>query len=301
MRTYLYISYKCNCNCFFCASDKTNVTKDENEVTLEEAKKFILESPIKQDLIISGGEPTIHRDFLEIVRFAKQNFEHVSLMSNGIKFADMDFLKATIDAGVDRISIPFYSSVDSELNHMVGNPNAYANVMRGISNINELLTLRPFDVQIKLLLAKFTYKSNPISIDFIASHFGNLKNVSLFGFHISEKALQHADDCIINYNESRLYNDLSIEKMQKYGFDYHVCEIPLCAFSEKIIGVLLKSKRIVYTGDTYLKRPDSQTKVVSSSFFLPEECSACALIDLCPKVLKKNASSFDHGLKPLIF
>ena len=125
MRSYLYISYKCNCNCFFCASDETNIITERNEVSFEDAKKFILSSPCKQNLDISGGEPTIHKDFLKIVHFAKQHFEHVTLMTNGIKFADIGFLKSTIDAGVDRISIPFYSADENEHNYMVGNPNAF--------------------------------------------------------------------------------------------------------------------------------------------------------------------------------
>lgn len=300
MRTYLYISYKCNCNCFFCASDKTNVIKECNEVSLKDAKQFILNSPIKKNLIISGGEPTIHKDFLEIVMFAKQHFEFVSLMTNGIKFADMNFLKSTIEAGVDRISIPFYSSIESEHNYMVGNSSAFEKFIHCISNINELLSEKYFDVQIKLLLSKFTYKLNSDSIDYLASNFPNIKRVSLYGFHISEKGLQHKDECIINYNESRYYNDIAIKKLEKYGLDFYVCEIPLCAFSEETISLLLKSNRIAYTDETYLKRPDRQTKIVSSSVYVPKECNICSVSKLCPKILGKNASSFDFGISPII-
>ncbi len=48
MRTYLYISYKCNCDCIFCAFDETNIIKDNNEVSFEDAKKFMLNSPDKK-------------------------------------------------------------------------------------------------------------------------------------------------------------------------------------------------------------------------------------------------------------
>lgn len=300
MRTYLYLSYKCNCNCFFCASDKTNTLSTANEVSIEEAQRFILNSPIKDNLIISGGEPTIHNDFIDIVRYAKQHFKHVSLMTNCIRFSDAGFLKKTIEAGVDRISIPFYSSIEKEYNYMVGNQNAFKSYIQGLSNINALLPERQFEVQIKLLLAKFTYKLNPKSIEYIATRFPNIKQLSLFGFHISNKALSHADECIIDYNESRTYNDKTILSLIQNSFDFHVCEVPLCAFSEGIIGYLIKTKRVVYTDDTYLKRPDRRTNIVSSSHYLPKECTLCSLTKLCPKILNKNASLFNHGIKPII-
>lgn len=299
MRSYLYISYKCNCNCFFCASDETNIIIKNNEVSYEDAKKFILSSPSKQNLDISGGEPTIHKDFLKIIRFAKQYFEHVSLMTNGIKFADADFLKSTIDAGIDRISIPFYSADEHEHNYMVGNPTAFKDVIQGLSNLNSLLLEKKIDIQIKLLLAKFTYKQIPSSIEFIATNFPNIKLVSLYGFHISNKALRNKDLCVINYNEARPYDDISIQKLIKYNYDFHIHEIPLCAFSKETIEILIRRKRIVHVDETFLKRPNSNTRIVTSPVYSPEECGKCHLENICPKVYWKNASVFNHGIRPI--
>ena len=222
-------------------------------------------------------------------------------MTNGIKFSDMDFLKATIDAGVDRVSIPFYSSNEDEHNWMVGNLNAFRKVVQGISNINSLLPEKPFSVQIKLLLAKFTYKLIPDSVDFIALKFPNIKQVSLYGFHIGSKALQHRDRCVINYNESRPYNDLAIKKMVDYNLNFHVCQIPLCAFSTETIEYLLRHDRVLYSEGSFLKRPDRNSRIEESPVYAPKECELCILADFCPKIYGKNASSFDFGLRPVVF
>ena len=300
MRTYLYISYKCNCNCFFCASDKTNVANSDNEVTMDEAKQFIINSPQKDVLVISGGEPTIHKNFLEIVSFAKKYFKQVSLMTNCLKFSDKEFLRKSIDAGIDRISIPFYSPFKFDLNNMLGNTTAYKRVIQGFTNVNELLSTNDFEVRVKLLLAKFTYKNNPSSIDFIASRFQNIKKISLYGFHIGRKALKRADECIVSYAESRPFNDMVIHKLHNYGYDYQVSDIPLCAFSEGVRNHLIKSNRLAFPDETYIKRPDKKTKIVSSNVFVPNECNICKLFHLCPKLLQKNASLFNHGIKPVI-
>lgn len=277
------------------------MVSNDNEVSLEEAIRFIDDSSRNSNsLIISGGEPTIHPHFLEIVEYAKHHFKHVSLMTNGLKFADTAFLNATIDAGIDRISIPFYSSEENEYNEWVGNINAFERFITGLSNVNDLLSNESFEIQLKLLLAKFTYRINPRSVDYIAKCFPNIKRVSLYGFHISDKAFEHANKCVLNYNESRPFNDFTILKLKEHGFDYHVCEIPLCAFSEDMIGYLLQSKKVAYTDETYLKRPDWKSKVVSSPVFVPDGCKVCSIYKLCPKILAKNASSFEFGIRPVL-
>lgn len=300
MRTYLYLSYKCNCNCFFCASDETNNVESKNEFSYADAKEFLLSSPNRKNLTISGGEPTIHKDFFKIIKFAKKHYESISLMTNGMKFSDMSFLKDTIDSGVDRLSIPFYSPNEEEHNWMVGNAHSFENVTKGLYNVNQLLTERSFYIQIKLLLAKFTYKQIPNSIDYITSNYPNIKNISLYGFHIGTKALNNKEYCIINYNESRPYNDLAINTLVKKNINFHICQIPLCAFSDTTLEVILRQNRIMYAEDSFIKRPDNKSRIESSPEFTTSECGICSMFELCPKIYGKNASSFEYGVRPFI-
>ena len=222
------------------------------------------------------------------------------MMTNGLRLADNAFLNSIIDAGLDGLYIPFYSSERTEYNYLVGNDNAYDHYIQGLININNLIKEKSFDVNVKLLLAKFTYKINPNSIKFLASHFPNIKKVSLHGFHISDKAFKRADECVVNYREARPNNDLTIQYLANGGFDFHISEIPLCAFSDSIIWYLLQSGRIAYSDETFLKRPDWKTAKVSSQSYFPEECKSCALFDLCPKLLSKNTDQFDFGIKPIM-
>ena len=298
MRTYLYLTYRCNCNCFFCASDETNIITHDNEICFEDVKRFLIKSPDKQHLIISGGEPTIHKDFLKIVEFAKRYYENITLLTNGIKFSDIEFLQRTIDMGVNRISIPFYTPIKEEHNQMVGNPASLDNVMACLSNLNALITNNSIDVRIKLLLARFTYRTIPDSIEYIVSNFPNIRRLSLNGLHIGEKALKHSSDSVMNYSEARLYNDLIIEKLLYYKFDFQLCDVPLCAFSRAIVKKLLTLKKIAYVDEAFLKRPDAKSKVVSTSAYGPKECNSCSLSNMCPKIYGKNASIFNYGLNP---
>jgi len=63
-------------------------------------------------LQLSGGEPTVHPDIIEIVKMAKEKgFRHIELNTNGVKIAEekggVEFLRQLRDAGVDTLYLSF--------------------------------------------------------------------------------------------------------------------------------------------------------------------------------------------------
>jgi len=56
----------------------------------------------------SGGEPTIHPRFLDIIRQAKVlGFTHVQIATNGLRFLDLDFARAAYEAGLHTMYLQF--------------------------------------------------------------------------------------------------------------------------------------------------------------------------------------------------
>lgn len=77
------ITYRCNLNCSFCfASAKYNnnyfMPKEYFYEKINHFKKFNL-----KQVIITGGEPLIHPDLEEIIRYSKSNNLHVQILTNG--------------------------------------------------------------------------------------------------------------------------------------------------------------------------------------------------------------------------
>jgi len=106
----LDLTTACNFSCPFCVDSKLiNVGKS---LTLEEVQKTIdtLHSHgLLSVILIGGGEPTLHKDFEEIVRYLKSRRLQIGIATNGSRLEkiqavageleEKDWIRISIDAG----------------------------------------------------------------------------------------------------------------------------------------------------------------------------------------------------------
>jgi len=102
------VTSKCNIKCKYCYHDNNGSERSIDDIVQEaEANKHLA------PFILTGGEPTTHKDLAEIIRRLSQMGE-VNLLTNGIKLCDESYLNELLDAGlrtlhgVDEISLSFH-------------------------------------------------------------------------------------------------------------------------------------------------------------------------------------------------
>ena len=85
MQIYFVLSLDCNLHCSHCIrnfSDKPSEIVDlHNFVSVLESIEKV---GSKVQIILTGGEPTLHKDFFEIADYAQKHFRNVVICSNGI-------------------------------------------------------------------------------------------------------------------------------------------------------------------------------------------------------------------------
>jgi pyruvate-formate lyase-activating enzyme len=98
----------CNNNCLFCLDkDSQNGTA----VSLSEIKNNLLIGRKKKidQVILSGGEATIHPNFSDVVKMAKKmGYSHIQVITNGRMFAYPDFLISAVKAGVNEVTFSIH-------------------------------------------------------------------------------------------------------------------------------------------------------------------------------------------------
>ncbi len=83
------VTNKCNMNCHTCyANSGKGVDLELSKII--DMMDFVeqTESGNAEVLQISGGEPTLHKDILDIIKEGKKRFKHVMLNTNGIRIAE---------------------------------------------------------------------------------------------------------------------------------------------------------------------------------------------------------------------
>ena len=89
---YIAIGYMCNQACSFCPCSKTE--KRYPIPDLEKLKKaveaMIIDSHI-DSIVVSGGEPTIHPDFIEFIKYLCEKDLKITILTNSERFSDEKF------------------------------------------------------------------------------------------------------------------------------------------------------------------------------------------------------------------
>jgi uncharacterized radical SAM superfamily Fe-S cluster-containing enzyme len=107
------LTNRCNMNCPICfanANQQGYVYEPDFETVVKMLDALRSEEPIKCTAVqFSGGEPTIHPDFVRIIKAASEKkFAQVQVATNGIEFAKKyDLLKEASLAGLNTIYLSF--------------------------------------------------------------------------------------------------------------------------------------------------------------------------------------------------
>jgi len=107
------LTNRCNMNCPICFAN-SNATGRVCEVTIEQVDRMLdaamaIRPHPPSCLQFVGGEPTIHKDFIEAVSHAhSRGFAYIQVATNGLKFAQsLEFCQAASEAGLEQVYLQF--------------------------------------------------------------------------------------------------------------------------------------------------------------------------------------------------
>ena len=102
---------------------------------MTELVNLLSDLPVK-DVILIGGEPTIHPLFLEVVEIIRNKGLVPRVVSNSIHFDDPDFVKAAENAGLNMVVSSVKGFSEDEYEKATG-IRAFNKVRKAIENLND--------------------------------------------------------------------------------------------------------------------------------------------------------------------
>jgi MoaA/NifB/PqqE/SkfB family radical SAM enzyme len=132
-RNWVRLTFDCNDHCVFCLDAHTHNGEMRGR---DEVKEQILDGRRKgaTRLILSGGEPTIHPNYIDFVRLGRlAGYGKIQTVTNGRLFSYGDFLKRCLDEGLSEITFSIHGPNAKVHDALVGTRGAFDEEIRGLT------------------------------------------------------------------------------------------------------------------------------------------------------------------------
>lgn len=135
------INRACNLNCPVCFADSGTHHSEHYPLSLvEKMLDAVVANEGEPDVVqISGGEPTIHPDFFEIIAAARTRpIKHLMINTNGIRIAqEPEFVKQLADTGLAGLEIYLqFDSLDNAVNQKFRGADLNRIRRKALENLN---------------------------------------------------------------------------------------------------------------------------------------------------------------------
>jgi MoaA/NifB/PqqE/SkfB family radical SAM enzyme len=131
-RNWVRLTFDCNDHCVFCLDAHTHNGEMRSR---DEVKAQILDGKRKgaTRLILSGGEPTIHPDYVDFVRLGRlAGYSKIQTVTNGRLFSYGSFLKRCLDEGLSEITFSIHGPNAKVHDALVGTRGAFDEEIAGL-------------------------------------------------------------------------------------------------------------------------------------------------------------------------
>ena len=268
----------CNHRCIMCPQPPILKEKDKTSFNL---KLISLFDKGTTEVGITGGEPTLIGDnlFVLIKHIQKQLPKTaISILSNGVKFAERDYAKKLAILGHHdlQIDIPLFSDIANEHNRIVGAKTFYKTI-QGLYNLAQFRQR----IGIRIVVHKQTYKRLPQFADFIYHNFPFVSQVAFMQMETIGLAKENIDDLWIDpydYNEPLRE---AILLLANRGMNPYIYNAQLCVLPEDIRCFAIQS--ISDWKDIYLS-----------------ECDGCSLKGQCAGFFASNKNHHSLHINKII-
>ena len=182
-----------------------------------------------RSVVLSGGEPTIHPRFLDIMDHILSRGCSAYILSNGEKFGDAEFRGKFLDlaAGADvTVTTTFHSHIPSEHEKQNGSPGSYGRSLSGLKGLDEA-DLR---ISVKHCLTALNHTGLKDFLGMVVDEFSPRAEIQLWGL---DYAGMDADACSryhVSYPELRRSVEDALDWFESAGLRnvINLNNLPLC-------------------------------------------------------------------------
>jgi len=228
---------KCNSKCLMCSNPSDFQARDPyKDYSFNALKERIDRIKLIDDkIILTGGEPTIHPDFLKLLSFIRKKFPSttIELDTNGRRFSYSSFTKEVLSFN----NINVYTSLhgfDAKTHDAVTRtPGSFSQTVKGIQNLLKYKGLGLYELELRIIITKLTYQYVEKILKFIKGKFPQIDRIVVIFMEMEGQAGNNFK--IVGLTHSQFQEFIPgiakwIPKFKEFRF-YH---FPLCMINQSL-------------------------------------------------------------------
>lgn len=296
-RIDLKIGFQCNNRCRFCVQgNKRKTCSDKSDKEIREILRK--EAKTHQGVVFTGGEPTIRKELVAWVGYAKElGYEIIQIQTNGRAFAYKEFCEEIIKAGANEFSPAVHGSKAQIHDYLTRVPGSFNQTVQGIKNLKSLNQY----VLTNTVITKLNYRDLPNIAKLLVSL---MVDQFQFAFMHINQIIAGAPDLIKEivprHSRAEPYIKKGLEIAIGAGIKVMTEAIPYCFMEgyEQYIAERVIPDTAVFDGDLelddYTHYRKTQGKAKGS------HCSFCKYYEVCEGPWKEYPEIFGwEEFKPI--
>jgi MoaA/NifB/PqqE/SkfB family radical SAM enzyme len=296
-KTVVFTGYTCNNKCIFCCNENKRGAYEDKKT--DELKRNILEARRRGSsyLEIIGGEPTLRKDIVEIVSFAKScGFKTIMFSTNGRMFSYDSFAKKIVKSGLNHTVFSIHGHTEELHDHITGVRGSFKQLIIGVKNVEKLNQ----EIGSNTTIIKQNYKFLPEIGNFIFNL--GIRNAEFIFVDPTHGAPRNNFDEIvpkISHVAPYLHECLKIGKKTRH---WDARYFPICYLKgyEKQISELKEVKNFItehIAPDFINPNVEFSRRMVSRE--KPPKCRSCIHYNICEGLWKEYIKNYgSEELRP---
>jgi len=296
------ITARCNDYCNFCIERKYTEKKldDLSLNEIEDNFNYLKDNFNLDYIIITGGEPTLHKDFFKILDYFYKKEIQFRFITNFLHFNDKNFLKKTLSYFPSNRNNKIIGSINNlpvnkiEAKRMSGLENFLKYklpiMLILVINKNNLESLPDFIVYLHKMFKKYHYEK--INIEFRLIYTGDTLKFLL------EKSLP------TNFEKIKKYVQKAVKTANLLGVNIIFWNFPICyidnlpRFQDKTIEERRQRKLLKVSKDFQFKK--IQVRDFEECFKKNKNCLKCKYNNCCSGIENDYLKKYNFPLLKLI-
>ncbi|MBI3566121.1 MAG: radical SAM protein [Elusimicrobia bacterium] len=210
-RHWVRLTKFCNQRCLFCL-DRYAQTGGVVPVPAVRRELALGRKRGLRRVVLSGGEPTVHPDFVGIVALARSlGYEHVQTITNGRRFCYGDFFARAVEAGLDEATFSLHGNTADLHDRLTKVPGSF---VQAVTALRRALATPGFIVSVDVVINRLNLPVLREHLDFCIGL--GVREFDLLALVPFGDAWKHRDELAVDFSDpadlARLHRALEVSR-----------------------------------------------------------------------------------------